>query len=365
MPMKRVSTCLLLLVSLCITRICLASPTVEVKDLAGRQVRVPVDPDRIACIGPGTLRLVVYLQAQMKVSGVEDMEKRRSDGRPYWIAHPELSRLPCCGPGGPASINKKPDLEALLSVRPQLILVTYMEKALADEVQRTLGIPVVVLSYGELGTFSEEIYKSLRIVGRILKRGERASEVIGYTEKLRRDLQARTRDIPGDSRPAAYVGGIGYRGTHGIESSEHEYMPLDWVGARNLAKKVEAGIGSHVMVGKELLLKLNPGVIFIDGGGLELVAEDVRRKPEYYNVLSAFEKKRVYTLLPFNWYATNVCTALADAYAIGKILYPHRFEDIDPEKKADQIYTFLVGKPVYEEMKAIYGPLGQKAPFLD
>lgn len=28
------------------------------------------------------------------------------------------------------------------------------------------------------------------------------------------------------------------------------------------------------------------------------------------------------------------------------ILYEERFEDVDPEQKVDEIYTFLVGKPV-------------------
>ena len=82
-----------------------AASTVEVTDMAGRQVAVPLDPERIVCIGPGTLRLIVYLQAESKVAGVEDMEKMNPGGRPYWLAHPELADLPRCGPGGPASIN--------------------------------------------------------------------------------------------------------------------------------------------------------------------------------------------------------------------------------------------------------------------
>lgn len=106
---------------------CAAARTVTVTDMAGRQVIARFDPDRIICMGPGALRLIVYLQAQTKVVGVEDMEKIHPEGRPYRIAHPELSKLPRCGPGGPACINKKPDLEAVLSVNPQVIFITYMD----------------------------------------------------------------------------------------------------------------------------------------------------------------------------------------------------------------------------------------------
>lgn len=338
--------------------------TVTVTDMSGRKVKTPFDPDRIVCIGPGALRLIVYLRAESKVAGVEDMEKMNPGGRPYWLAHPELSKLPRCGPGGPAGINKKPDLEAVLAVKPQVIFITYMDASLADEVQRTIGIPVVVLSYGALATFDEAVYDAMRIAGRILNRAKRAEEVVSYIESLRKDMRLRTRDIPPESKPAVYVGGIGYRGAHGIESTEQRYIPFEWIRADNVAERVKASIGSHVFVDKETLLKLNPHIIFIDGGGLNLVATDYRKKPEFYNTLKAFAHRRVYTLLPFNWYTTNIGTALADAYAIGKIIHPEAFEDVSPRQKADEIYTYLVGKPVYESMQKDYGPIGQKASFL-
>ena len=336
-----------------------------ITDMAGRQVTAPFDPARIVCIGPGTLRLIVYLQAETKVAGVEDMEKMNSAGRPYWIAHPELSKLPRCGPGGPASINKKPDLEAVLSVKPQVIFVTYMDGALADEVQRTLGIPVVVLSYGAFAAFDEAVYDALRIAGKILNREKRANDIVEYIEALRKDLQKRTAGLPKEHKPGVYMGGVGYRGAHGIESTEQQYIPFEWVNAKNMADEVKAGFGTHVFMDKETLLKLNPDIVFIDGGGLRLVVEDFRKKRAYYNVLKAFSNRHVYVLLPFNSYTTNIGTALADAYAIGKILYNDRFEGIDPEQKADEIYTFLVGKPIYQEMKKDYGSIGQIASFLN
>ncbi|MBW2096383.1 MAG: iron ABC transporter substrate-binding protein, partial [Deltaproteobacteria bacterium] len=305
-----------------------AARTMTVTDMAGRQVAVPFDPERIVCIGPGALRLIVYLQAESKVVGVEEMEKMHPRGRPYWIAHPDLSKLPRCGPGGPVSINKKPDLEAVLSVAPQVIFITYMHGPVADEVQRTLGIPVVVLSYGAFATFDEAVYDALRIGGRILNRAKRADDVVTYVESLRKEMRRRTADISEGRRPTVYVGGIGYRGAHGIGSTEQRYIPFEWIDADNVAERLKASIGTHVFVDKEMLLKLNPDIVFIDGGGLILVAKDYRKRPAYYHALKAFSGRRVYTLLPFNWYTTNIGTALADAYAIGKILYSERFEDV-------------------------------------
>ncbi|SLM31906.1 conserved exported hypothetical protein [Desulfamplus magnetovallimortis] len=338
---------------------------ITITDMAGRTVSVPHDPAKIACIGPGALRLIVYLQAQDKVAGVEDMEKMNPVGRPYWLAHWELETLPRIGPGGPAGINKKPDMEALLAVSPDVVFVTYMDATLADDVEKILGIPLVVLSYGAFATFDKAVYEALEIAGRVLNREKRAAAVVAYIESLRTDLHKRTGDIPADQKPGVYVGGIGYRGAHGIESTEVSYIPLQWNHATNLAEQIPSRIGSHVFADKEILLGLNPDVIFIDGGGLAMVTEDFRKKPEYYQALKAFQNRRIHILLPFNFYTTNIGTALADAYAIGNILYPEKFTDLEPEQKADEIYTFLVGKPVYGEMKKEYGTIGRIAPFLE
>jgi iron complex transport system substrate-binding protein len=338
--------------------------TLTVKDMAGREVQVPIDPQKIVGIGPGALRLLVYLQAWEKVVGVEKMEKMSPQGRPYWLARPELSNLPNCGPGDPDGTNKKPDLESIKVLNPQVVFAARLDVSMADEAQKISGIPFVVLRYGESGGDNGPLFDSLKIAGKILSREKRAEDILFYFDTLRKDLNARTRSIPAKQRPSVYVGGIRYNGTFGIESTEKSYIPFSWLNANNLSDRLESKIGSHVFLDKEALLQMNPEMIFIDGGGLALVTEDFFKKPEYYFSFKAFSKKSVFTLLPFNGYATNLCTALADAYAVGKILYPESFTDIDPEKKADEIYTFMVGKPVYAAMKKDYGPIGAMPPFL-
>ncbi len=362
--MKTFVKCYLCLILMLMAAIPAFAKTLTITDTTGRQVEMPVNPERIVCIGPGALRLIVYLEAQNRVVGVEEMEKTNPGGRPYWLAHPELAKLPRIGPGGPAGINKKPDMEAVLMARPDVIFITYMDQALADDVQKLMRIPVVVLSYGGFATFDTVFNDSLRIVGRILNREKRAEAVINYISTLQTDLSDRVKGIPESQKPAAYIGGIGMRGSHGIESSEKNFIPLEWAGARNVVKPFAASEGSHVFMDREALLSVNPDVIFIDAGGLALVSEDYRKKPEFYNALKAFQTRRVVILHPFNFYTTNIDTALTDTWAVGKILYPDRFKDIDLKKKSDEIYTFFVGRPVYEQMKQAYGAIGQTAPFI-
>jgi iron complex transport system substrate-binding protein len=339
----------------------LSADRITVTDMGKRVVEVPSNAQRIICLSPGTLRLIVYLGAAGKVVGVENFEKMIPTGRPYILAHPELKELPTVGPGGPGSINKEPDLEAVLKVRPDVIFVSYMEPANADALQKKLGIPVIILTHGRFASFDELMYDSLRVAGKILKAEQRAEDVISYIENARKDLQMRTKEVPEADKPAVYVGAVGYKGVQGIDSTDADFTPLEWVGAKNLAKTISPR--GHIFVDKEKLLAWNPDIIFIDGGGLNLVKQDYQKKPEFYKTLQAFHAKKVYVIYPFNYYVTNVSTAIADAYAVGKILYPGRFADVDLKTKSDDIYKFLYGKALYLEMEKDFGPLGRVADF--
>ncbi|MGQ9476243.1 MAG: iron ABC transporter substrate-binding protein [Actinomycetota bacterium] len=324
---------------------------ISVTDLAGRSVEVTIPAERVTAIGPSALRLVCYAGAAGKVVGIENMEKQWGTGRPYIMAHPELKELPVIGQGGPDS---SPDPEKLISVDPDVIFVAYLaDAAKADELQQQTGVPVVVLSPGKLGTFDEELLESIRLVGEITGNRERAEEVVDFIRECQEDLRSRTEDIPAEEKPKVYVGGIGFKGAHGIESTQAHFPPLSAVGAVNLAD--ETGQKGSVMIDKEKLLVWDPDIIFVDEAGLALVREDYGKNPGYYQSLRAFREGKVYGYLPFNYYATNVETAIADAYFMGKIIFPQAFEDVEPAARADEIYEFMLGKRLYEDMARDFG----------
>lgn len=323
-----------------------------VTDLTGRQVEVPVPANKVVAIGPGALRLVCYVNGANKVVGVENGEKQwPSAGRPYIMAYPELKNLPVIGQGG---ANSAPDAEKLVSVKPDVIFAAYLvDKAGADDLQAKTGIPVVVLSYGKLATFDEDVYKSLRLVGKILGEEKRAREVADYLKKCQQDLHERTEGIPDDKKPKVYIGALGMKGAHGIESTQAQYPPFAAVNARNVVD--ETGQKGSVMIEKEKLLAWDPDIIFIDEGGYQLVREHYQINPQFYQSLKAVKNGQVYGQLPYNYYTTNIDTAIADAYWAGKVIFPEQFKDIDPVGKADEIYQFLLGKPLYERMAGVYG----------
>jgi iron complex transport system substrate-binding protein len=339
----------------------LSAESITIEDLGKRSVTVPRNPQRIICLSQGTLRLITMLGAADRVVGIEKFEKTRPIGRPYMLAAPDLVKLPTVGPGGPGSTNAEPDLEAVLKIRPEVIFISYMEPANADALQGKLGIPVVILTHGRFGGFDDLVFDSLRVAGKILSKEQRADDVIAYIRGAITDAQKRSEGALGVDRPRVYVGGVGFKGVQAIESTDASYSPFEWLHADNIAKRVASS--GHIFIDKEKLLEWNPDIIFLDGGGLNLVKQDYLKKPDFYAGLNAFKEKRVYLLFPFNYYVTNISTTIADAYAVGKTLYPDRFSDIDLKQKADEIYTFFYGKPVYESMEKDFGVLGSSVDF--
>lgn len=321
---------------------------ITVTDMIGRTVKVPREGNKIVCKGPGVLRLITYLEATDKLVAIEGgFEKNSPKGRPYRIAHPELADLPAIGAAAP---SPKPNPEAIINVKPDVIFISYVEPKIADDLQKKTRIPVVVLSYGELATFDNEyVFNSLRIAAKILNKVNRAEEVINFIKNCQKDLNNRTKDIPDDGKSKVYVGGLGFKGYHGITSTECKYPPFKLLHARNVVNELDKA--GHIFVDKEKIIEWNPDIIFIDGGGLNLVKDDYKKNPKFYNLLKAVRNEKLYRLFPYNHYTTNIDTALANTYYIGKVIYPDEFEDINPEEKADEIYRFLVGKHVYNEMK--------------
>jgi iron complex transport system substrate-binding protein len=328
-----------------------AGKTVTVTDLAGRTVEIETPVEKIAAIGPGALRLVCYTGNASKVVGIENLEKQEPTGRPYILANPELTDLPVIGQGGPDST---PDPEMLMNVDPDVVFAAYLvDKAKADELESRTGIPVVVLSYGQLGTFDKALFDSIELVGEVTGSEEKATEVVEYLNDCQDDLSRRTADIPGAEKTTVYAGGLGMKGTHGIESTSGDFPPFTAIGAKNVVD--ETGKSGSVIIDKEQLLEWDPDTIFIDESGLSMVKEDYAANPAFYDSLTAVNEGSLFGYLPYNYYTTNIGTAVADAYFMGKTIFPDAFKDVEPAEKADEIYEALLGKALYDRMAKDFG----------
>lgn len=312
---------------------------IELTDMAGRKVVVPLNPKRIVAVGGGALRLISYLNSTDLVVGVEDIEKSEPT-RPYIIAHPELRELPSIGPrhGG--------DAELIAALESDVIFLTRWTDRI-EQLQNRTGAPVVYL--GDSEADFDELYRALRIAGKVLGKEERAEELIEYTESTITDLRERAEKAA--ERPRVYVGGIG-RSENGILETRTDYIPFALLNARTIEDMPGVELPSKIREGQmtidpEILLEWDPSYIFIDAGGHAV--EDLN-KPMF----APLSPKGTFELLPYRDYGDNYETILVDSYIIGSIIYPEEFADVDPAQKADEIYTMFVGSPVYEGMRTLW-----------
>jgi iron complex transport system substrate-binding protein len=352
---------LVLALVLCLTASAAAR---QVVDAAGRTVTVPDTVRRVICSGSGCLRLLTYLQAQDLAVAVDDIEGKRSrfDARPYGLANPQFKTLPVFG-GFRGQDN--PELILTLDPAPQVIFKMVgtgrgTSGLDPDELQGRTGIPVVALRAGNLHERKSELSAALRLMGAVLGREARAEAVLSFFDRTMADLQGRTGDIPEKSRPAAYIGGIAYAGPHGFQSTEPGYPPFRLVNVENLAARDgDTATGGVRDISREQLIAWNPDLLFLDLSTLQLGEaagglHELRTDPAY-RTLAAVRSGQVYGLLPYNWYGQNLESIFANAYFLGTLLHPDRFADIDPAAKADEITTFLVGKPLLAEMNRRFG----------
>jgi iron complex transport system substrate-binding protein len=292
------------------------------------------------------------MRCQDRVIAVDDMESKRQqfEARPYFFAHPEFKKLPIFGE---FRGYDNPELILALEPAPDLIFKTYPEMGFdPSKLQEKTGIPVFCLEYGDLGSNRQAFYNTLRVIGTIMKKGERAEEIIRYCDGIIADLNRRTENI--EKRKTCYIGGIAYRGPLGIQSTEPGYPPFIFINTLNAALDDETMTLAHIDVSKEKIVEWDPEIIFIDCATFQ---SDPQANALYelstdpaFSALRAVTSGTIYSVLPYNWYTENHGSTFANAYYIGTILYPKQFADIDPEKKTDEIYTFLAGEPVFQQM---------------
>ena len=314
-----------------------------ITDGAGRQVEIPETVQSIVCVGVGALRYSCYMGAADLVVGVEDYEVKPGMSRLYnYVNFDKFKDLPVIGTNG------QPFVEEIINLAPDVIVMSKSASVDADELQEKTGTPVVVVP-GSDTTLDQDCFDTIRILGLLYGKESRATELTDYLKGLQKDLDDRTRDIPDSERPSVYVGGVSFKGHHGFEGTEAFYGPFALIHAKNLADTT--GQTGAFNIDLEQVLAWDPDIIFIDFNGLSLINEDYAKNPAFYESLTAVQEGRVYSQISFRSSASNLETALADAYYAACVMYPAQFADIDPVAKAGEIFEMLLGVNPYEDLK--------------
>jgi len=320
-----------------------AGNTRTITDGAGRQVNVPEKVESIVCVGVGALRYTCYVGAQDLVVGVEDYEVKPGMSRLYnYVNFDQFKDLPVIGTNG------QPYTEEIINLAPDVIVMSAYASVEADDLQAKTGTPVVVVP-GSDTTLDTGAYETIRIMGQLYGMESRATELTNYLKGIQKDLDDRTKDIPDSEKPSVYVAGVSFKGAHGFEGTEAGYGPFALIHANNLADTT--GKTGAFDIDLEQVLSWDPDIIFLDFNGMKLINEYYAQNPDYYHSLTAVQEGKVYSQISFRSSASNLETALADAYYAACVMYPEQFKDVDPVAKAGEIFEKLLGTNPYEDLK--------------
>ena len=320
-----------------------APETRIITDSMDRNVEIPYSVERIVCVGVGALRYTCYVGGADRVVGVEDYETKPGMSRLYNYVNFDLfQNLPVTGTNG------EPFVEEIINVDPQVIVMSSYASQDPDELSQKTGIPVVVVP-GSDTTLDEKAYVTIRILGELYQLEDRAQDLTAYLKSIQKDLDDRTASIAEDAKPTCYVGGVSFKGHHGFEGTEAYYGPFELIHAKNLANTTDQTGAFNIDV--EQVLSWDPEIIFLDFNGMNLINEDYAAHPDFYNALTAVQEGKVYSQISFRSSASNLETALADAYYAACVMYPQQFQDIDPVEKAGEIFTKLLGSNPYHDLE--------------
>lgn len=310
-------------------------------DAVGREVELP---DKIETVIPlaNALRMMCYADAVDMVVGIENAESEIVLARAYnWINYEKIKDLPVVGEGGAGGYT--PYVEEILAVNPDVIICGYTQED-AESLQEKTGIPVVVINTGTL--FGDDYDESLRIIGEVCGKQERCEEVIEFIQSTEEDLGSRTDDIEEGSKPIVYAGAVTFRGGHSIDGTFTNFPIFTALNVRDIFDETYTE-STGVTIEKEKILIEDPELIFLDPYNITFLNDDYKLNADFYNSLSAVKNKKLYTLLGFNNYYTNVEIAMADCYYVGSVVYPDEFSDIDHIEKAEEIFEFMLGGSDY------------------
>lgn len=379
MPMKRMAALLLALVMTLTLLGCgqvqdttpddasTDTDTVTVTDMIGREVTVaPGSYQRVVCIGAGALRMYSYIGDTALLCGVEDIDNttladrpKMFDGvaRPYVLAYGDVfAALPSCGVGGPNA--QAAEAEKILSCQPDIIISEYEDVEKADALQQQVGVPVITLRAGVDGVFAEAFPGSLRLLGQLFGREDRAEELISFIETETAELTRRTADVAEADKPGVYICGLGNWGTTNHLMTAQSYATFRVANIRNVVNDLATDGIQPIEAEKFAALGGSMDIMLIDAAAVKNIAPLYQEDPTLLDTCKAWQTGQVYLEMAYNAYYTNYEIALANTWFAAKCVYPDLFADVDMTAKTNEITKAFLGQELAAQIFACPSSFG-------
>ena len=237
-------------------------------DVAGRQVEVPQEAKRII-LGEGRQ---IYLLAAFDTDAPfkrvigwrDDFPKADWDGyQAYEQRYPQIKQLPTFGGAKDGTFN----VEQALTLKPDLVLMNLESKAATDEGKlieklQAVGVPVVFIDFRESPFVNAE--KSIRIMGELLNKPERAQAIIDFRQQQIDRVTSKLANFTG-YRPKVMIDRAGGYSDECCMSfgNENFGQMVEMAGGRNIAKDLIPG--TFGTVNPEQIIASQPDVVVVTG----------------------------------------------------------------------------------------------------
>lgn len=252
-------------------------------DDMGRKIEIPRSPQRIICFRSDEVGTLFAIGAGDKVVG-----------RPSYEAFPEEARkVPDVGiPGGPVP---KPDIEKVLSLKPDLILMTTsiqlqgQSKELLEELEN-LNLKVIVF---DVPRTVEENIEKMKKIGQIVGKEKEAAI-------LTSDLEKKIKEITSKAKEANYKPKVATTFSDKFYVLDSEYAKfIEMTGGNYLFSDLK----SRSFLSAEEVVKRNPEVIIVfyspgekpDWEASEAAIQRIKDLPGLKST-DAYKNNRIYSI---------------------------------------------------------------------
>lgn len=336
--------------------------THTLQDYYGNEFTVKRDVDRAVIESGAALRFVSYMGQDALETIVGSSLAKQSIGTGAtsysYASLPNYTYLSDCSTGNAENIKV---------LNPDIVIVGCSKGKMTDDIvemidlMKSLGIPVCVVKY--LDDVTQEDYKTqVRLMGNIFGCDDRAEELISGTDAILKDLSSRMDKMEGTKN--VYVGGVSFAGIKDFLWSNVAYggmMYLDSEKVINSAKQMNPSATYQVELQWDDIYNYQKDktidLALLDLGGYELTKSNYMSDSTLYNHVDAIKNGQFYFMLPQTSAGTLHDNTLIAAYAIGSILCPEQFSDVDMKEISEKIWSLFMdsdecGEDVYNGMSS-------------
>lgn len=309
---------------------------VTVKDMAGREVTLEKQPERIVSGYYISSSACIALGLTDKMVGIEDKSTKRPI---YKLAAPALIDLPNVGSA------KAFDLEACIATEPDLVILPMKQKDTAQTLQE-MGIATLLV----LPESHEQLIEMFTLIGTATNTVEQAEKLISYYNTKLSAVTELTRDIPDDEKPVVYLGSTGDI----LRTAPREMYQASLIttaGGKNAGDVLEGS--SWTDIDNETFLTMNPDIIVIPTDNFavsspDYTAEDVMNNPTFSDV-TAVKNSAVYQMpVGYEAWDSPVPSGILGTLWMLKTLHPELYPAEQFAADVNEFYTVFYGFSVNE-----------------